>query len=288
MAGFTEVGGLRPPPSRRGERVGAGRYVAAGGLGWRERLISQAPQLGRMGGGALSSPPVYAARSPRPADARRWAALRSEPGITSARTLRGSEDAYPCGRRREEREKREDGGQEAERRRGRQPIRQKERGGEGKERGRRAASPPGGEAEGDRRAEPRSVRADGNRGSERGEGDERGERVGAGALCASGWPELARAADLARSAARPNGGHSPLPRSTRHSPPPAPLTRAGGRRAAPNRGFRLPARSAAPRVPPHPAEGERRRRREAGRTEPRSVRADSNRGSERGVDAAKR
>ena len=109
MAGFTEVGGLRPPPSRRGERVGAGRYVAAGGLGWRERLISQAPQLGRRGG-ALSSPPVYAARSPRPADARRWVALRSEPGITSARTLRGSEDAYPSGRRREEeREKREDG-----------------------------------------------------------------------------------------------------------------------------------------------------------------------------------
>ena len=100
MAGFTEVGGLRPPPSRRGERVGAGRYVAAGGLGWRERLISQAPQLGRMGG-ALSSPPVYAARSPRPADARRWAACRSEPGIPSARTLRGSEGATPSGRRRE-------------------------------------------------------------------------------------------------------------------------------------------------------------------------------------------
>ncbi len=98
MAGFTEVGGLRPPPSRRGERVGAGRYVAAGGLGWRERLISQAPQLGRMGG-ALSSPPVYAARSPRPADARRWVALRSEPGITSARTLRGSEGATPSGRK---------------------------------------------------------------------------------------------------------------------------------------------------------------------------------------------
>ncbi len=93
----------------------------------------------------------------------------------------------------------------------------------------------------------------------------RGERVGAGALCAGGWPGLAQAADLAGSAARPNGGHSPLPRSTRRAPP-APLTRAGGWRAAPNRGFRLPARSAAPRATAHPAEGERRRRGKRERT----------------------
>ena len=93
MAGFTEVGGLRPPQAG-GER-GHGRYVVVGGPGWRGRLISQAPQLGRPGG-----PPVYAARSPAPLTHGRWAALRSEPGITSARTLRGSEDDIPSGRRR--------------------------------------------------------------------------------------------------------------------------------------------------------------------------------------------
>jgi len=39
--------------------------MRAGGLGWRGRLISHAPQLGRPGT-PLSSPPVYAARSPAP------------------------------------------------------------------------------------------------------------------------------------------------------------------------------------------------------------------------------
>ena len=67
------------------------------GPGWRGRLISHAPQLGRMG--ARSSPPVYAARSPAPLTRGRWAALRSEPGITSARTFRGSEDDIPSGMR---------------------------------------------------------------------------------------------------------------------------------------------------------------------------------------------
>ncbi|ROS94611.1 hypothetical protein EEL36_01115 [Muribaculaceae bacterium Isolate-043 (Harlan)] len=33
---------------------GQGRYVRAGGLSWRGRLISQAPQLGRTGGTLLS------------------------------------------------------------------------------------------------------------------------------------------------------------------------------------------------------------------------------------------
>ena len=78
---------------------GHGRYVVVGGPGWRGRLISQAPQLGRPGG-ARSSPPVYAARSPAPLTRGRWAVLRSEPGITSARTLRGSEDDIPSGMRR--------------------------------------------------------------------------------------------------------------------------------------------------------------------------------------------
>ncbi|WP_304736576.1 hypothetical protein, partial [Paramuribaculum intestinale] len=48
-------------------------------------------------GGALL-PPVYAARSHRPADARQWVSCRSEPGILSARTLRGSDSANPSGR----------------------------------------------------------------------------------------------------------------------------------------------------------------------------------------------
>ena len=113
MAGFTEVGGLQPPQAGGGEgrRASAqgggsgdreqGRYVAVGGLSWRGRLISQAPQLGRTGCALLS--PGLRGTLPCPADAWRWAALRSEPGIPSARTLRGSEDASPSGRRREER-----------------------------------------------------------------------------------------------------------------------------------------------------------------------------------------
>ena len=82
---------------RGGGDRGHGRYVVVGGPGWRGRLISHAPQLGRMG--ARSSPPVYAARSPAPLTRGRWAALRSEPGITSARTFRGSEDDIPSGMR---------------------------------------------------------------------------------------------------------------------------------------------------------------------------------------------
>ncbi len=46
------------------------------------------------GDGSLLTP-VYAARSHRLADARQWASCRSEPGILSARTLRGSDSAIP-------------------------------------------------------------------------------------------------------------------------------------------------------------------------------------------------
>ncbi|WLT42279.1 hypothetical protein [Paramuribaculum intestinale] len=61
---------------------------------------------------------------------------------------------------------------------------------------------------------------------------------------ASRRPGLARAADLACSAARPNGDGSLLPpvyAARSH----APLRRGSGRHAAPNRGYCLPARSAA-------------------------------------------
>ncbi|WP_289739477.1 hypothetical protein [Paramuribaculum intestinale] len=45
------------------------------------------------------------------------------------------------------------------------------------------------------------------------------------------------------------------PRSTRHAPT-AQLRRGSGRHAAPNRGYCLPARSAAPIAPTHPEEEE--------------------------------
>ena len=79
MAGFTEVGGLRPPQAGGGEGRrasaqgggsgdrGQGRYVAVGGLSLCGRLISQAPQLGRTGGALLS--PGLRGALPRPADA---------------------------------------------------------------------------------------------------------------------------------------------------------------------------------------------------------------------------
>ncbi|WP_304612475.1 hypothetical protein, partial [Paramuribaculum intestinale] len=71
----------------------------------------------------------------------------------SARTLRGSEDATPSGRRREQEEERE-------------------RRAAGIERGTRQGGGEEREAE-EERAEPRSVRADSNRGSERDAGDAR-------------------------------------------------------------------------------------------------------------------
>ncbi len=77
----------------------------------------------------------------------------------------------------------------------------------------------------------------------------------AGALCAGRWSGLARAADLACSAARPDWDGSLLPpvyAARSH----APLTRGSGRHAAPNRGYCLPARSAAPIAPSHPEEEE--------------------------------
>ena len=72
-------------------------------------------------------------------------------------------------------------------------------------------------------------------------------------LCASMRPGLARSADLACSAARPNGDGSLLPpvyAARSH----ASLTRGSGRHAAPNRGYCLPARSAALIAPTHPEE----------------------------------
>jgi len=126
------------------------------------------------------------------------AALRSEPGIPSARTLRGSEDASPSGRRREER--------------GERAVGIEDKAGQG-----------------------RGV--DGVR-----------------ALCGGGWPGLAQAADLAGSAARPNGGRRAPPPGLRGALP-RPANAWQWRRAAPNRGYHLPARSAAPRAPPHPAGG---------------------------------
>ena len=78
--------------------------------------------------------------------------------------------------------------------------------------------------------------------------DRRREVVG-GVLCASRRPGLARSADLACSTARPNGDGSLLPpvyAARSH----ASLTRGSGRHAATNRGYCLPARSAAPIVPP--------------------------------------
>ncbi len=84
--------------------------------------------------------------------------------------------------------------------------------------------------------------------------DRRREVVG-GVLCASRRPGLARAADLACSAARPNGDGSLLPpvyAARSH----ASLTRGSGRHAARNRGYCLPARSAALIAPTHPEEEE--------------------------------
>ena len=77
---------------------------------------------------------------------------------------------------------------------------------------------------------------------------DRWREVVGGALCASRRPGLARAADPACSAARPNGDGSlltPVYAARSH----APLTRGSGCHAAPNRGYCLPARSAAPIAP---------------------------------------
>ncbi|WP_290382431.1 hypothetical protein, partial [Paramuribaculum intestinale] len=52
-------------------------------------------------GGALL-PPVYAARSHASLTRGRGASCRSEPGILSARTLRGSDSATPIRKRRRE------------------------------------------------------------------------------------------------------------------------------------------------------------------------------------------
>ena len=115
MAGFTKVGGLRPPQS--GRVVGAEGAAAgkAGGPGWRGRRISQAPQLGRTGWTA-HLPPVYAARlwrsapnrgsylparsaaprasTPSGGEERREGIGRTEPRSVRAGGNRGSERAW--------------------------------------------------------------------------------------------------------------------------------------------------------------------------------------------------
>ncbi|WP_290190940.1 hypothetical protein [Paramuribaculum intestinale] len=68
--------------------MASGTRVARAGAG---RLISHAPQLGRVRWAAL--PPVYASRSPASLT-HGGVACRSEPGIASARTLRGSEGGF--------------------------------------------------------------------------------------------------------------------------------------------------------------------------------------------------
>ncbi len=70
------------------------------------------------------------------------------------------------------------------------------------------------------------------------------------------WPVLTRAADLAGSAARPSGVDGSFSPGLR-APLPRPANASRWRRTAPNRGFHLPARSAAPRTSPHPAGEER-------------------------------
>ena len=59
------------------------------------RAADLACSAARPNGDGSLLPPVYAARSHRPADARQWASCRSEPGILSARTLRGSDSGSP-------------------------------------------------------------------------------------------------------------------------------------------------------------------------------------------------
>jgi len=64
----------RPPEGDATSCIIERAQSEVGGLGWRERLISHAPQLGRTGGVSLL-PPVYASRSPAPLTrGRRWRA----------------------------------------------------------------------------------------------------------------------------------------------------------------------------------------------------------------------
>ena len=125
MAGFTKVGGLRPPQS--GGVVGAEVAVA-----W----ASRRPGLARAADIAGSAArPNEVDGAPTPGLRGTPVALRSEPGITSARTLRGSEGVNTI--------RREQGGTAGDT--GvRQPIRR-----------------------GEEREKPRSVRGGINRSSER-------------------------------------------------------------------------------------------------------------------------
>ena len=74
-----------------------GALWPVGGPGWRGRLISHAPQLGRMVM-ALSCPRSTRHAPTAPLTRGSGASCRSEPGILSARTLRGFDSATPSGR----------------------------------------------------------------------------------------------------------------------------------------------------------------------------------------------
>ena len=167
MAGFTKVGGLRPPQS--GGVVGAegqsGAWAGAGGGS--RRLRSSAERGGRRYSPGLRVTPV---------------ALRSEPGITSARTLRGSEGVSPSGENRGNGRRHLRRGEGQHRGIGGRQHHPAGRGGTAGGTGGRKRHPartggaaggtgrrqpirrPGGWAG---RTEPRSVRGGGNRGSER-------------------------------------------------------------------------------------------------------------------------
>ena len=80
---------------RRGVVGGA---LCAGRRPGLARSADLACSAARPNGDGSLLPPVYAARSHRPADARQWASCRSEPGKLSARTLRGSDSANSSGR----------------------------------------------------------------------------------------------------------------------------------------------------------------------------------------------
>ena len=71
-----------------------GALWPVGGPGWRGRLISHAPQLGRMVM-ALSCPRSTRHAPTAPLTRGSGASCRSEPGILSARTLRGSDSGSP-------------------------------------------------------------------------------------------------------------------------------------------------------------------------------------------------
>ena len=91
------TGAVRRPPEGDATSCIIERAQSEVGLGWRGRLISHAPQLGRTGGAGTY--PGLRVTLPCPADAWQGVTCRSEPGILSARPLRGSEGVNTIRRR---------------------------------------------------------------------------------------------------------------------------------------------------------------------------------------------